>query len=608
VLHNPGILTLVCQSCQTTLIREEETLFAGERSIVGEPRSSISVGATGKIGSRMLRIVGRVRFEGRNSTWDEWYGQDEKGRDVWLVEDEKRYSLEHRIGKAIPGTHPDMALGDIIEVGTRRYQVDELGSAICLGGEGQLPRGIHPGSSYRFVDLTEVDGIHRLSLEFDASGEAEAFIGKDIPPSGIDFGGAPAPSEMDPVVESKGLNCPSCGGSFTLPTQGDPALTATCPYCDSVLSLEGTAAGVLSKNTKKRLFPLEIGDSGKVLGREYEVIGRMVYRDRTGWRTREYLLWGPGGGYLWLEEEAGNYIAYRPTRQGPSLVEARSLFPKQRMSIAGKSYRFYSTDKTKLEYVDGALPWLARVGDEQTSLTFIDPPWAYCIELSDGSEMERFTGQHIPPRELLEAIGQGGRYTRPSEAGIASPNPIDGLWKTAGLLLLLFSLGNVMVGLATYGSGYEVASAQLPAGSTSFESTPFTIVDGESVMGIHINTSADNSWVYVETEIVDVESDASVGGTGSEVSYYHGYEGGESWSEGSRSESRYFRPPPAGTYQVTIDAEWDVPSTISVSVTVGDKLGRYPLVLALMMALGTIFIGLRWRAFERDRWDEDEDD
>lgn len=603
---NPGILTIVCERCQATLYREEEALFAGKRSIVGEPRSNLSIGSTGAVGSRTVSLIGRVRFQGDSSTWDEWYGTDDQGRDVWLVEDARRYTLERALGQPVPGARPDLGLGDTITLGSRTYQVDEIGEAVCVGAEGQLPRGVRPGEKSRFLDLTEIDGTARLTFEFDPTGAAEAYIGQDVEPASVRFEGGPSPSALDTEKEASALACPNCGGSFELPRQGDPALTAVCPYCDSILSLEGTVAGVISKNAQKQRMPLEIGDKGTIQGKQYEIIGRMMYRDSTGWPSREYLLWGEGAGYLWLEEESGNFIAYKPTSQGPPLKQVRAMLPKQKMTIAGQSFTYYGPGRSSLQYVDGALPWLARVGDTQRYMEFIAPPMAYSIEVSGDKEMERFIGQHIEALDVYEAFGRGDRYQPPSEAGIATPNPVHAGWWTAAIMTGVFVGLNLLLGLSTFGSGTEVTSMYLRAGQQTGVSDVFTVDEGDRVMSMTIETQTDNSWVYVEAELTDAESDELMGVTASEVSYYHGYEDGESWSEGSRSETRYFKPPPAGQYQLSVEAEWDQQSSIQITVHKGEKLGRYPLILGVLLALLPGLVWLRWWAFERDRWDEED--
>ena len=98
-----------------------------------------------------------------------------------------------------------------------------------------------------------------------------------------------------------------------------------------------------------------------------------------------------------------------------------------------------------------------------------------------------------------------------------------------------------------------------------------------------------------------------MGAIGDEVSYYYGREGGESWSEGSRSKSRYLKAPPAGSYQLLAEVEGDRSVPVRIHLTAGDRLTRYPLILAALMALIPVFTFMRWRNFERDRWDEEDD-
>ncbi|MEL6346087.1 MAG: DUF4178 domain-containing protein [Myxococcota bacterium] len=608
-LNNPGITVIVCDRCQTTLYRREGVIHAGERSMVGEPRSNLHIGATGKVGNRQITLIGRVRFEGNTSTWDEWYGTDEQDRTVWVVEDEKNYALERPLGRPLPGARRDLALGATLSLGGRSYQVDEIGEAVCRGGEGQLPRDLYPGQRYRFIDLTEIDGVSQLTLEFDESSpDAEIFLGQDVPASQVQFDAPALRSEMEPVEQAAALSCPNCGGSFEPPQQGDAVKTAVCPYCDSILSLEGTDAERIGENPSKQYFPFEIGDKGALSGYPVEIVGRMRYVDSTGWPSREYLLWNSTENrYFWLEEESGNYILYRPTARGPGLNEVRMLMPRDVITIADADFQYYGRGQSRLTYVDGALPWRATIDDTQRYHEFIAPPRCYSIEITGDKEMERFVGDHVDPRVVYTAFGRDDRYERPDEAGIATPNPVNSSWWAMAAVSGLFIFLNLFLAILTFGSGPELVELNFRSGQTTAESAPFTIPDGTRVLGMHIDSDVDNSWVYVTAELYDAETDALMGATGEEVSYYHGYEGGESWSEGSRDESRYFKAPPSGQYILSAELERDRTVPVRLWLTSGDRLGRYPLILAFLLAGIPAVVWWRWRAFERDRWDEEED-
>ncbi|MFT5683761.1 MAG: ribosomal protein S27E [Myxococcota bacterium] len=605
-LHNPGITVLVCDNCDTTLYREEGILRAGEKSIVGEPSSNLAIGSTGQVGDRQVTLLGRIQFQGATSTWDEWFGTDEKGREVWLTEDEKNYTLERALPQPLPGSSPDMSIGAELSLAGRRYQVDERGEARCLGGEGQLPRPIRPGEQYRFIDATEINGSTQLTVEFSPDSPAGvAFVGRDIPADQVVYAPQPGAEFSTPIEQAATLRCANCGGSIPLPAQDKPALTVGCPFCDSVLHLEGDQAKVAAKNAKKTLFPFEIGDRAALQGQTWEVIGRLMYRIGR-WQTREYLLWSDKGGYRWLEESDRHYTLMKPTSVGPSLAEVQSLYKKRKIDIGGTTFQFFEDGRATLAYVDGALPWQANVGESNQYYDFIAPPRAYSMEVTGNSELERFVGDYIPPLEVFKAFGKEDLYLRPAEAGAAQPNPVGNARKLTALLGGIFCLVNLNLAMLTMGSGDLLVDISASDFSSEIETEPFTIEEDTEVIGLHITTNTDNSWVYVTTELVDVDSEVSVGAVGSEVSYYHGVEGGESWTEGSRSNSRYLKAPPPGQYQLIAELEGDRTVPVSIQVTAGDRLTRYPMILALLMALVPIGVFMQWRRFEKDRWDEED--
>jgi len=160
--------------------------------------------------------------------------------------------------------------------------------------------------------------------------------------------------------------------------------------------------------------------------------------------------------------------------------------------------------------------------------------------------------------------------------------------------------------MMTLGAGDQLTAFNLRSTDGSATSDPFVVPEDASVMGVHIHTDADNSWVYVSTELIDVALDETAGVLGDEVGYYHGSEGGESWSEGSKSRSRYLQAPPPGTYQISVETESDRDVSVRVRVTIDDRLTRYPMGLAVLLLLPAGVIAYRWKAFESARWDEED--
>ena len=66
-------------------------------------------------------------------------------------------------------------------------------------------------------------------------------------------------------------------------------------------------------------------------------------------------------------------------------------------------------------------------------------------------------------------------------------------------------------------------------------------------------SNQDNSWAYYDVVVYRGEDPHA--SLGKQISYYHGYEGGESWSEGSTSTRAYFKLEEPGTYRIGIEAD-----------------------------------------------------
>lgn len=615
MLRNPGITVVVCEYCTSTLYREGDVLAAGKKSIVGEPRSNLAVGARGQIGGLDLEIVGRVRFDHGQGSWDEWYAVDSGGRDHWVVEDERSYALERPGGNVdlVLGEDGTPALGDVVRHMGTDFQVDEIGTAICLGGEGMLPRHIQPGETYRFVDLTEVGGDRILAIEL--TDPPEAYVGRAVPPADVDFPPREAPvaghPDAGPIVQASSIGCGSCGSAVQLSAQGESAQTTTCTSCGAVLHLDGAQAKVVGRNESEVGFPFAVGDRATFDDAQYEVMGRMLYVEMDGSTTREYLLWSEAAGYLWLEEYERHYTQYRPTQVGPKLSDVRSAGPNQKVDCGEHTYRFFESGITQLRYVDGALPWLAQQGDTQDYYTLIAPPRVYSVEISEGREMERFAGTWIHARDVFEAFGKGDRYQVPIGVGAGQPNPVGATGRWTMRLLLLFGALNMFIACGTLGAGTALMQSDVGAADLKGEvsgarvqgtwvSEPFQVPTGSKVLGMHYDTNVSNDWAAVTASLLAGDN-TPVGALDSEIEYYSGRDHEGSWSEGSRQASSFALAPPPGEYRVmlSVDARRDV--HVRVRVTVGDKLTRWPLLLGIALLVLGFIIFFRRAAFEQAR-------
>ncbi len=609
-LNNPGISTIVCDYCRTTIYLEDDVLRAGVKSVVGEPRSALDVGRTGTVEGRTFHIVGRVQFDWSGGRWDEWYALDSAGRTWWIVEDEKTYSVEQpTTGLTVPAT---MTLGTRLELDGATFEVDEVGTARCVGGEGQLPRAFLPGESYDYFDATEVGSQNVLSIERSQvdPARAEVFYGRAVRTRDVDFGEAGSKTTMD-FTAGVAIQCVVCGAGFQTPGQ-EEVVTAVCTSCGTQLELSPAGLIAIGQNPRNWTFPFAVGHKATLQGEQYEVVGRLVHDEGWGEYTREYLLWGPKAGYRWLEEYEGNYVLMRPTQIGPSKAIVDTSWPRSKVDVGGRIWTCFERGESSLAFVDGALPWLAKVGDRSKYVDYIDPPRMYSVETSR-TELERFIGEHVDSQALYAAFGKSDQYVPPLTVGPATPMFLTPGRKVAMWVGWLFVALNAVAVFGTLGDGSALLETSLSPDDVAageWTSPSFEVPEGATVMGLAVSTTLDNGWLALDTELLtgEGEDEEVVGYASAEVAYYHGYEGGESWSEGNRKKTKLFKAPPGGTYRVGLTMEGDQSPVVTVSVTTGNRLTRYPLMMLLLSLLVPGFLLARHTTHEQQRWGGDDDD
>ena len=188
-----------------------------------------------------------------------------------------------------------------------------------------------------------------------------------------------------------------------------------------------------------------------------------------------------------------------------------------------------------------------------------------------------FEGEWLPEGTVEQAFGKSAGRS-PWTVHYAQPNPWSALRAAAFAAILMAGINLVLMGIATVWPSSEVVSFMIPASATgvaSVESPPFSLDPSDGpLIQVKYETDVDNSWVWIDLELLDYESDTTMGAVGQEVGYYHGYDDG-AWSEGSRDESRWLQTPDAGMYVLSGTLEYDRPTAVSVQVRQGGMLSRY---------------------------------
>ncbi len=566
---------LVCGSCGIVVYREGELLKAGKEAILAPPMSDVEVGATGRVLGRKMRVFGRIRLEHDRGLWDEWFVEDERGNPAWLVEEEGGFTLERPLTEPLPAGIEAASGGDVFTVGGAKFQVEDMGEGTVAGGEGQLPRGFEPGEAFRYLDLSEIGGRGRLSVEF-FEGETLAFLGRTVPRKKVEFPRRRR-AAAETVAGSK-MSCLGCGAAIDVRSLPDPTKTLTCTYCGTVHSRgEGSRDwSEIGKNGDRAPTHLALGAKGSLKGRIFEVIGRLAYQEREldDGRWSDFR---PGSCEYVLLDDDGNYSTIEVSEEGVTWLREEEQLPQQNLvallkwgehySHRDRTYRMYERGCAQLTYVDGALPWVAKIGDISQFIDLIDMPlilddrvpqrlsveWVATKE--GANEIQAFVGTDVEPDLLIRKFS-ADTSLRDIRRRVLKPyqrSPFLAQFATSWVMMgLLCMLGSCVAGSRTGSSVVAEVGLAYNGKPVDAYSESFSIDDGQLVR-LDLDSSANNSWLWAEVDLVDASSRSSVGFIAAEVSYYHGGSGEDAWSEGSRGYTRFFKVDDGGDYRLRLE-------------------------------------------------------
>lgn len=147
---------VVCKYCgQTSYINAGLADPAGEKILLADYGSLLSVGKRAKLKGKLFQVLGRLRFEYEDGFWDEWliWFDGQEFTDFWLQEDEGEFTLFSR--KTLSGRAPDfhnVKVATIIDLNRSRVFVMEKNQATINGGEGELSFRVVAGEKVAYID------------------------------------------------------------------------------------------------------------------------------------------------------------------------------------------------------------------------------------------------------------------------------------------------------------------------------------------------------------------------------------------------------------------------------------------------------------------------
>lgn len=280
------------------------------------------------------------------------------------------------------------------------------------------------------------------------------------------------------------------------------------------------------------------------------------------------------------------------------------------MIYDGVRFAHFQTSIPVTTHVLGEFPWLAAAGDKVRARDFIAPPLMLSNEVGE-SESVWSRGEYVTPEEVWAAFGKPGTLP-PAPRGVApaQPNPWGAKLPSVrgDFLAAAFAVACVALAIGLMSDGRQVFAQSFEFANTDPDKSRVTDVfhlgGRTSNVEITLDSNVSNSWAYSNMALIEADTDVAYD-FGLEVSYYHGSDGGERWSEGRPYNSVVVPGVPPGRYYLRVETEaYSLPLSLRVTIRRDVMLWRIPLIGLLLLLPPLLWCWLRREAFENERWTE----
>ncbi len=417
-----------------------------------------------------------------------------------------------------------------------------------------------------------------------------------------------------PVVKTKTLSCPNCGGPVELRGFGH-TLSVVCPQCHAVLDVSTPLVQVLQRieEAQERVQPkIPLGTRGHFEKIAWEAIGFQVRRitvEGEAYSWDEYLLFNPYYGFRYLSEYDGHWNFIRTLPLVPRTIPGAR--PARRTGDI--TYRHFQHSNATTTFVLGEFPWRAQQGDSANVDDYIAPPRILSAERMEG-EVVWSLGEYCTGSQIWKAFELPGQPDRATGVYANQPSPHAGeagatwrmfLWMFAALVAMTFLFSATARREEVYAQRHTFSTGT--GGEPSFVTPMIELKGRTSNVELQIQTDLNNSWAYFIVALINQDT-GHAWDFGREVSYYHGIDGGESWTEGSQSNSVTIPSVPSGHYYLRIEPELDSKQPFAMNYDVSLRRGvptyTFFWIALVLLILPPIFVTMRIGAFETARWRE----
>ena len=347
--------------------------------------------------------------------------------------------------------------------------------------------------------------------------------------------------------------CPNCDTVTKLDITFE-VKNFVCPTCQTLFNANQNGQLVFGgrKFNHEQAFVdgLNVGQKGMLKGIEYMVVAIIVKLAYGSFYWAEYVLQDASGKFRYLSESDGHWIFLEQVPEEYEIATRPRFLTHDDIRM-----RLYDFTATKIVGAKGFFDFILPTQDLYMT-EYINPPYIVSIE-KNGEETATFFGEHIGRKEVMKAFGM---QTAPGKIGTGIVQPF---FVNLRNLSLVFCSVAVLI-FVTHLLIYNNRTAQTVLDETftiseqnnkEFVSRPFALDGGSAPLTVNVSSDIDNSWLNVQVALVNEKTNEEVYAN-KDVEFYHGYEGGESWSEGGRSETLQLCGVTAGKYHLLVTPMW----------------------------------------------------
>jgi hypothetical protein len=420
-------------------------------------------------------------------------------------------------------------------------------------------------------------------------------------------------SDPNLSMATQSVSCEKCGTQVQLLVQAQTRFVG-CSHCGAYYELSPAGSRFIktfSTEYDGKTDPIW-ALSTRITLREtkYAVVGFLNKKEEgenVYWR--EYILFNPVYGYGFLAEYNGHWVLLKAATEHPNIGKKLNYT----FSLGYQDYRLYHRYTGQVVSAQGEFSYDVTSATKYTE--YVCPPYLMTREVRQ-KEVRWYKGEYLSPDEVEKAGPEKIDLPRPIGVGACQPNHLRKRhYESLGFSMLAIFLLILLQGfLATstketkvFNDSYDLQDSLLdntsePAKGKPIITPSFPMAEGTKNAEIVLYSPLDNSWFEAEITLVNeqtgAEQDLNMG-----VEYYHGYEGGESWSEGSYKSAEVLSAVPEGSYHLVI-----VPikpaGTTHFEVWVNRDVltwSNFWIALALICLL-PLYQYYRYYDFEQQRW------